>query len=115
MKHSRQIRPPIYSLKQSKLRKRRVVRYAILYFTLLILFVVLIIGPVIVSKVADVSLTIDFVPGLVQPTGLNNNDTSASKTGAGLLGAADASAAATTAASSASAAARRWVFNEYAY
>ncbi|KAI0475013.1 glycosyltransferase family 48 protein [Xylariaceae sp. FL0804] len=47
LRPSRQIRPPIYSMKQSKLRRRRVIRYAVLYFTMLILFVALIVGPVV--------------------------------------------------------------------
>ena len=47
---SRQIRPPIYSLKQSKLRKRRVVRFAILYFVILVIFVVIIAAPVVLHN-----------------------------------------------------------------
>ena len=88
---SRQIRPPIYSLKQSKLRRRRVIRYAILYFTMLILFIVLIVGPIIASRFLT---SLPSIPlQLIQPTGLNNNDTSSSVTGT-----AEAGAAATTAA-----------------
>lgn len=94
------------------MRRRRVIRYAILYFTLLILFVVLIVAPLIARKFVDLS-GISLPMNLVQPTGLNNNDTSASHTGNGLAG-ADSTAAA-SAASSASGAARRWAFNEFAY
>ncbi|KAJ5732631.1 1-3-beta-glucan synthase component FKS1 [Penicillium malachiteum] len=50
LRPSRQIRPPIYSLKQSKLRKRRVVRFAILYFSMLLLFVILVAAPLIVHN-----------------------------------------------------------------
>ncbi|OAA49501.1 beta-1,3-glucan synthase catalytic subunit [Metarhizium rileyi] len=50
LKPSQQIRPPIYSMKQSKLRRRRVTRYAILYFVLLIVFIGLIVGPVVLKK-----------------------------------------------------------------
>lgn len=32
-------------MKQSKLRRRRVIRYAVLYFTLLVVFVALLVGP----------------------------------------------------------------------
>lgn len=76
---SRQIRPPIYSLKQSKLRKRRVVRYAILYFSMFVLFILLIVGPVVAKKFIDIP-RIDIME-LQQPTNWNNNDTSASDTG----------------------------------
>ncbi|EXJ85784.1 1,3-beta-glucan synthase component FKS1 [Capronia coronata CBS 617.96] len=106
LRPSRQIRPPIYSLKQSRLRKRRVIRYAILYFTLLIIFLVLIVGPVIIRKYITNLPTIPM--NLVQPTGQNNNDTTTGITGSALLdfgqdatlpaagGGAAATAAATT-------------------
>lgn len=77
--NSRQIRPPIYSLKQSKLRKRRVIRYAILYFVLLVVFLALIVGPIVAGK--QIKLKIDLPMELLQPTGYSNNDTSASVTG----------------------------------
>ena len=76
---SRQIRPPIYSLKQSKLRKRRVIRFAILYFLMLIIFVALLVGPLVAGKFLHKLPKIPLQ--LLQPTGLNNNDTSASETG----------------------------------
>lgn len=85
MDYSRQIRPPIYSLKQSKLRRKRVFRYAVLYFGLLILFLVLIVGPSLAGKYVPASLT-DMLSStkLVQPTGLDNNDTIGStQTGTG--------------------------------
>lgn len=47
---SSQIRPPIYSLKQSKLRKRRVVRFAILYFFTLFIFLIIIIAPIVLRN-----------------------------------------------------------------
>ncbi|GJN76561.1 1,3-beta-D-glucan synthase [Purpureocillium lilacinum] len=50
LRPSRQIRPPIYSQKQSKLRRRRVIRFACLYFAMLALFVGLLVGPVIAGK-----------------------------------------------------------------
>lgn len=74
---SRQIRPPIYSLKQNKLRKRRVVRFAMLYFFLLVVFLALIIGPTVAGKFAQSAIA-GFLPqggilaGLGQPVGLNN-------------------------------------------
>ncbi|KAL5372230.1 hypothetical protein PMIN06_007399 [Paraphaeosphaeria minitans] len=79
LRPSRQIRPPIYSLKQTKLRRRRVVRYAILYFVLLVVFIALMIGPVIAGKFLKLSINIPM--DLLQPTGLNNNDTTSSVTG----------------------------------
>ncbi|KAK7744346.1 1,3-beta-D-glucan synthase [Diatrype stigma] len=80
LRPSRQIRPPIYSLKQSKLRRRRVIRYAILYFTLLILFVALMVGPAVGGKMVPLDslesmATSMNLPGLFQPNNQNNNDT----------------------------------------
>ncbi|OCK84889.1 glycosyltransferase family 48 protein [Lepidopterella palustris CBS 459.81] len=86
LRPSRQIRPPIYSLKQTKLRKRRVIRYAILYFLILIVFVALIAGPIVAGKYLTSLPTIPMQ--LLQPTGLNNNDTSGSQTGTAVNGAA---------------------------
>ena len=80
LRPSRQIRPPIYSLKQTKLRKRRVIRYAILYFVILVIFAALIAGPIVAGKklnLTDFTLPME----LLQPTGLNNNDTKAQITG----------------------------------
>jgi 1,3-beta-glucan synthase len=87
LRPSRQIRPPIYSMKQSKLRRRRVVRYAILYFTLLVVFIALIVGPIVAGKfiypaIDDALSSLKFK--LVQPTGLDRdytNSTSATGTG----------------------------------
>jgi len=70
LRPSRQIRPPIYSMKQSKLRKRRVMRYAILYFIMLIIFAVLIIGPGVVGRLEAVKNSIK--PGQILG---DNNDT----------------------------------------
>lgn len=78
-KYSRQIRPPIYSLKQTKLRKRRVIRYAILYFVLLVVFLALIVGPIVAGK--QIKLNVKLPMELLQPTGYSNNDTSAEVTG----------------------------------
>lgn len=87
---SRQIRPPIYSLKQSKLRKRRVVRFAILYFSMLVLFLVLLIVPLIARKYKS-SLGLDDDPlasvaggGLLQPLDTKNNNTIQGYTGSNL-------------------------------
>jgi len=74
--YSRQIRPPIYSMKQSKLRKRRVWRYAVLYFTLLVLFVALLAGPIVAGKYVLKDSLISQIPqDLFQPIGLDRNDT----------------------------------------
>jgi len=82
LKPSRQIRPPIYSMKQSKLRKRRVWRFAVLYFLLFVLFVALIAGPIVAGKYTDSfvdNLTSNNPKGLVaslfQPRNQSNNDT----------------------------------------
>ncbi|BFZ59169.1 1,3-beta-D-glucan synthase [Saitoella coloradoensis] len=50
LRPSRQIRPPIFSLKQNKLRRRIVRRYATLYFAILIVFLALIVAPLIEGK-----------------------------------------------------------------
>lgn len=85
--HSRQIRPPIYSLKQSKLRRRRVIRYSILYFVMLILFVLLLAGPLIVRRLGVINPDSLGLPmNLVQPldAGMVHNDTIACHTGNGI-------------------------------
>jgi len=85
LRPSRQIRPPIYSLKQTKLRKRRVIRYAILYFFLLVVFLLLLVGPVIVG--GKLHFKLPALPlEILQPTGYNNNDTSAKVTGSCIQG-----------------------------
>jgi 1,3-beta-glucan synthase len=66
-------------LKQTKLRRRRVVRYAILYFFLLVVFIALLVGPVVAGKFMKLDIAIPM--DLLQPTGLNNNDTTSSVTG----------------------------------
>jgi 1,3-beta-glucan synthase len=105
--HSRQIRPPIYSLKQTKLRKRRVVRYAILYFTLFVLFMVLLIAPAVIGNLGLLDSTFKSLYGkdfmyLMQPSDWNNNDTTSSKTGSGLPNQAAQTAAGGRASASAS-------------
>ncbi|KAL9603654.1 MAG: hypothetical protein Q9219_000973 [cf. Caloplaca sp. 3 TL-2023] len=101
LRPSRQIRPPIYSIKQSKLRKRRVIRFATLYFIMLIIFVALLAGPLVVAKL-KISLP-DIPMQLLQPTGLNNNDTSSSPTGRALHGGSGAASGTGAASSSAAA------------
>ena len=78
LKPSRQIRPPIYSLKQSRLRQRMVKKYCSLYFLILVIFAACIIGPAVASahvpKVIGGSLT-GVAHNLFQPRNLSNNDT----------------------------------------
>jgi len=96
LRPSRQIRPPIYSLKQSKLRKRRVWRFAILYFILLILFIVLFAGPIILNNVGVAKTLMDglTIPmKLAQPTGQDNNDTTTDITGTAAASATQTGAA----------------------
>lgn len=50
LRPSRQIRPPIYTAKQSKLRRKRVIRFSVIYWALLLVFLILVVGPVIASK-----------------------------------------------------------------
>jgi len=64
-------------MKQSKLRRRRVIRYAILYFVMLVVFVGLIVGPIVAGKFIPKSTINDLLPDLklVQPDGLDHDDT----------------------------------------
>jgi len=82
LRPSKQIRPPIYSLKQSKLRSRRVIRYSILFFLLFAVFVGLIVGPVVGAQSIQASTILKNVkPGgltLYQPTNGIYNDTHSS-------------------------------------
>lgn len=78
LKPSRLIRPPIYSLKQAKLRKRMVRKYCTLYFLILVLIVVVIAAPAIAAKYIadDLGLTMTGTfQGIFQPRGTSNNDT----------------------------------------
>lgn len=69
-------------MKQTKLRRRRVFRYAILYFVMLIVFVGLIVGPVVAGdKIPTDSISILNDLDLMQPAGQDNNDTTAEPTG----------------------------------
>jgi 1,3-beta-glucan synthase len=88
LRPSRQIRPPIYSMKQSKLRKRRVWRYAILYFVMLVVFVALIAGPIVASsQITSATSSLSVPMQLLQPVGLKNNDTlNDTQTGTGRIG-----------------------------
>lgn len=60
------------------------IRFAILYFFMLVVFLVLIVGPVIVRNYIH---SLPSIPlNLMQPTGQNNNDTTNKQTGNGLNG-----------------------------
>ncbi|ODQ77130.1 glycosyltransferase family 48 protein [Babjeviella inositovora NRRL Y-12698] len=86
LKPSRQIRPPIYSLKQARLRKRMVRKYATLYFIIMIIFVGIIAGPAAyaTSSASSGKDTIydklngdltGILKGLIQPRFQDNDDT----------------------------------------
>ncbi len=63
-------------MKQSKLRRKRVFRYAVLYFVMLVLFVGLVVGPIVAGKKIPASVTNSLKStNLVQPTNLDNDDT----------------------------------------
>ena len=69
-----------------------------LYFFMFIIFMALIVGPIVAGKYLG---KLNIPLNLLQPTGLNNNDTSNRQTGSALVkglggGAATASAAATS-------------------
>ena len=78
LKPSRLIRPPIYSLHQTKMRKRMVRKYCVLCFTVLLLFVIVIAAPAVAASHVPMDLGSKFkgqIQGLFQPRGVNNNDT----------------------------------------
>lgn len=79
LKPNRQIRPPIYTLKQARLRKRMVRKYSVLYYTVLIIFIVLIAAPAVVGSLKGVTIgegdLPSFANGLFQPRHQDNNDT----------------------------------------
>ncbi|KAI0382597.1 glycosyltransferase family 48 protein [Hypomontagnella monticulosa] len=90
LRPSRQIRPPIYSMKQSKLRRRRVIRYAVLYFVMLVVILALIIAPAVAGKQIGPTLadSLKQIPiPLAQPAGQDINDTkNRTETGTGRQG-----------------------------
>lgn len=75
-------------MKQSKLRRRRVIRYAILYFVMLVVFVGLIVAPIVAGDKIPASITNDLSStNLMQPVNQNNNDTEGhTQTGTGAPG-----------------------------
>lgn len=66
-------------MKQSKLRRRRVFRYAVLYFVMFVVFMALIIAPSLLgSKIPMDSIRGslgDSFKGIFQPTGQDNDNT----------------------------------------
>jgi 1,3-beta-glucan synthase len=88
LRPSRQIRAPIFSMKQNRLRKRIVRRYATLFFIILVVFIALIVGPLVAGTSYSNSILIsgNKVPtnlggsiltnlGLLQPDNGNPNQT----------------------------------------
>ncbi|KAL2678354.1 hypothetical protein Neosp_009100 [[Neocosmospora] mangrovei] len=88
---SQQIREPIYSMKQSKLRRRRVVRFAVVYFTMLLVAVGLILAPMLAGKYIPSSVSDMFTDlagfHLLQPSGQDRDNTNGTQqTGTGMPG-----------------------------
>ncbi|EEU34586.1 uncharacterized protein NECHADRAFT_88969 [Fusarium vanettenii 77-13-4] len=88
---SQQIREPIYSMKQSKLRRRRVVRFAVVYFTMLLVAVGLILAPMLAGKYIPSSVCDIFTDlagfHLLQPSGQDRDNTNGTQqTGTGMPG-----------------------------
>ncbi|AET40546.1 1,3-beta-D-glucan synthase Ecym_6156 [Eremothecium cymbalariae DBVPG len=81
LKPSRQIRPPIYSLKQTRLRKRMVRKYSCLFFLIFFAVLVVVVLPAVATLVKIIKvekLQLDMgkqLEGLMQPYNTNNNDT----------------------------------------
>ncbi|CDK28543.1 unnamed protein product [Kuraishia capsulata CBS 1993] len=76
MKNTGPLRGRIYSPKKTRLRRKRVRLHAMLFFTILAVFIALVLVPVIVghTKFVDYDLP-DRGLGLIQPHRQNNNDT----------------------------------------
>ena len=72
LRPSRQIRPPIFSMKQNRLRKRIVRRYATLYFIIFFGFCALIVGPLIAGMQINKSLELMHLGNKV-PTNLGGS------------------------------------------
>jgi 1,3-beta-glucan synthase len=75
-------------MKQSKLRRRRVIRFAITYYLMLVLFVGLIVGPSVAGNMVPLKSLEDAMGGLpfrlVQPQNQDNDNTNGtSATGTG--------------------------------
>lgn len=61
------------------------IRFAVLYFVLLVAFILLFFGPIIAAKFIDLGTIGKSIPlDLMQPTGQNQNDTFSSVTGSAL-------------------------------
>lgn len=78
-------------MKQSKLRKRRVIRWTIIYFVIFDVFLALIVAPAIAGKYIPSSVTSMFedIAGfrLLQPSGQDLNNTNGTQqTGTGMVG-----------------------------
>ncbi len=86
-------------MKQSKLRRRRVIRFALLYFVMLIIFLALVIVPAVAgakfvgNSLSDVGLLKD--NKLIQPD-LPNNNTSDEPTGVWASGGGQSKATSTS-------------------
>lgn len=81
----------MYSTKQSKLRQRRVIRWTIIYFVMLVLFLGLIIAPALAGKYLPSSIMTIFedLAGfhLLQPKNQDRNNTNGTQaTGTGMPG-----------------------------
>ena len=72
-------------MKQSKLRRRRVIRFAIFYYVMFVVFLALIVGPSVAGDKIPFDLsTVDLPFRLVQPNDLENDNTNGtSVTGTG--------------------------------
>lgn len=78
-------------MKQSKLRRRRVVRFAVVYFTMLLVAVGLILAPLLAGKYIPSSVSDIFADlagfHLLQPSGQDRDNTNGTQqTGTGMPG-----------------------------
>ena len=80
LKPNRQMRPPIYSLKQARLRKRMIKKYSVMYYSVFAAFIALIAAPAAIGSLKTVNIQPtqefpEFATGLFQPRHQDNNDT----------------------------------------
>ncbi|ODV82557.1 glycosyltransferase family 48 protein [[Candida] arabinofermentans NRRL YB-2248] len=76
---SRQLKGPVYTTTQKRMRSRKAIKYAYLYFFILLVFACIIVAPIIVDYVIlDRFEEMDLASrshGLIQPNHQENNDT----------------------------------------
>lgn len=76
-KPTKQFREPILSKRQRRKRKLKILKYSVLFFTLMLCFIALILAPVLAeSYIPNFRRQLpSFIAEIIQPNHQNNNDT----------------------------------------